>query len=174
MVDRAGKGGAGGGAGVSGKRLSRLASLPQGGSRQRGYTLVEVLVAFVILALALTLLLGTLSGAARQVKWSEEAGRAALHAQSLLAGVGVAEPLQPGRRSGTFEDGRYRWTLDIAPYEDPLLPPPDRSDPAAPRLVQLSLQVRWGEGEDPRRLLQLRSLRYERPNPLDPFAGGAP
>lgn len=180
MADRAGAGGAGGGAEVNRESLSRLASLPQvgllpqKGARQGGYTLVEVLVAFVILALALTLLLGTLSGAARQVKWSEEAGRAALHAQSLLAGVGVAQSLAPGRRSGTFEDGQYRWTLEIAPYEDPLLPPPELGDPAAPRLMQLSLQVRWGDGEDPRRLLQLRSLRYERPDPLDPFAGGAP
>src|SRR5690606_29116677 len=137
VADRAGAGGAGGGAEVNRESLSRLASLPQvgllpqKGARQRGYTLVEVLVAFVILALALTLLLGTLSGAARQVKWSEEAGRAALHAQSLLAGVGVAQSLAPGRRSGTFEDGHYRWTLEIAPYADPLLPPPELGDPAA-------------------------------------------
>lgn len=137
----------------------------------RGYTLIEVLVAFAILALALTLLLGTLSGAARQVKWADEAGRAALHAQSLLAGVGVAEALQPGRRTGTFEDGHYRWALDVAPYDDPLLPPPARDDPAAPRLLELSLRVRWGAQDDPARTLDLRSLRYVRPDPLDPFVG---
>lgn len=142
-------------------------------ARQRGYTLVEVLVAFAILALALTLLLGTLSGAARQVKWADEAGRAALHAQSLLAGVGVAESLHPEHREGTFEDGHYRWSLDIADYEDPLLPPPDRDDPAAPRLLQVSLQVQWGD-PDPTRTLELRSLRFVRPNPLDPFAGASP
>ncbi|MBW8810817.1 MAG: prepilin-type N-terminal cleavage/methylation domain-containing protein, partial [Lysobacter sp.] len=34
--------------------------------RQRGYTLLEVIVAFALLAMALTLLLGTLSGAAKQ------------------------------------------------------------------------------------------------------------
>ena len=78
-----------------------------------------MIVAFAILALALTLLLGTLSGAARQVRWADEAGRASLHAQSLLDTVGVGEALQPGHRDGRFEDGRYRWTLDVAPYRDP-------------------------------------------------------
>lgn len=151
------------------RSMSRLARLPRGESAQRGYTLVEVLVAFAILALALTLLLGTLSGAARQVKWADQAGRAALHAQSLLATVGVAGALGPGHRAGTFEQGRYRWSLDIAPYEDPLLPPPDFDDPGAPRLLRLSLRVQWGEGDDPVRTLELHSLRYERPDPLDPF-----
>lgn len=139
---------------------------------ERGYTLVEVLVAFAILALALTLLLGTLSGAARQVKWSGQAGSAALHAQSMLDGIGVAEALRPGHRDGTFERGRYRWSLDIDHYQDPLLPPPDRDDPGAPRLLQLSLRVQWGGDGDPARTLELHSLRYERPDPLDPSGTG--
>lgn len=155
------------------RSVSRLASLPHGQAAQRGYTLVEVLVAFAILALALTLLLGTLSGAARQVKWADQAGRAALHAQSLLATVGVAEALRAVHREGTFEAGRYRWSLDVARYEDPLLPPPDFDDPGAPRLLQLSLRVQWGEGNDPARTLELHSLRYERPDPLDPFDAAA-
>lgn len=129
----------------------------------RGYTLIEVIVAFAILALALTLLLGTLSGAARQVRWADEAGRAALHAQSLLDQVGVGEALQPGHSDGDFEDGRYRWTLDVAPYQDPLLPPTIARDLSAPKLLQLSLAVQWGDGDDPRRRLQLQSLRLVTP-----------
>ena len=58
-------------------------------SGQRGFTLIEVIIAFALLALALTLLLGSLSGAARQVRNANDAGRAALHAQSLLAQGGV-------------------------------------------------------------------------------------
>src|SRR5690554_4154919 len=71
--------------------------------RRRGYTLIEVLVAFSVLALALTLLLGTLSGATRQVRWSADAGRAAVHAQSLLAQAGVGEALVPGSRHGELD-----------------------------------------------------------------------
>ena len=124
---------------------------------QRGYTLIEVIVAFALLALALTLLLGTLSGATRQVRWSNDAGRAALHAHSLLDTVGVSEPLQPGQRDGSFEDGRYRWSLSIAPWQDPAvadLP----SSPGTPQLFELALAVQWGDG-GPGRQLQIRSLR---------------
>ena len=143
-------------------RASRLPPLLQ--SAQGGYTLIEVLVAFAILALALTLLLGTLSGASRQVRWADEAGRAALHAQSLLDDAGVGTVLAPGRRDGVFEQGKFRWSLGVEPYVDPLLPPDGFVDPAAPRLLQLSLDVRWGDGDDPRKRLQLESLRLVRPD----------
>ncbi|QCU72724.1 general secretion pathway protein GspI [Luteimonas yindakuii] len=126
--------------------------------RVSGYTLLEVLVAFAVLALALTLLLGTLSGGARQVRWSADAGRAALHAQSLLADVGVGAPLQPGRREGVFEDGRYRWSLEVAPWVEADRPLPVVVDPYAPQLLSLQLTVLWGEG-GPRERLQLHSLR---------------
>ena len=136
-------------------------------SSMRGYTLIEVIVAFAILALGLTLLLGTLSGAARQVRWADEAGRASLHAQSLLDTVGVGEALRPGHRDGRFEDGRYRWSLDVVPYRDPLLPPPAATDLGAPRLLQVSLLVEWGKADDPRQRLLLQSLRLVTPNPAD-------
>src|SRR5690606_18779110 len=84
--------------------------------RQRGYTLIEVIVAFAVLGTALMLLLGTLSNGTRQVRWAADSGRAALHAQSLLDGLGIDRPVVPGRSSGAFEDGRYHWALEIAPY----------------------------------------------------------
>jgi hypothetical protein len=61
--------------------------------------------------LALTFLLGSLSGAARQIRIASDTSRATLHAQSLLAQVGVGETLEPGRRQGNFDAGRYRETL---------------------------------------------------------------
>jgi len=133
-------------------------------ARQRGYTLIEVVVAFAVLALALTLLLGTLSGAARQVRVSADAGRAALYARSLLDQTGIGEPLETGRRNGEFENGRYRWTLEVAPYADPSKPPDGMFQPGMPRLLRLALTVEWGDA-GPRQRLQLQSLRLSAPDP---------
>lgn len=132
------------------------------GGRQRGYTLLEVVVAFSILAVALTVLLGALSGGTRQVRWSADAGRAALLAQSLLDQTGVGEVLQPGRSAGDFEDGRYRWSLEVEPYVDRSRPPSPVVDASGPRLLRMQLTVTWGEG-GPRERLQLSTLRLVQP-----------
>ncbi len=87
--------------------------------RARGFTLLEVIIAFALLGLALTLLLGSLSGGARQVREAELRTRAILHAQSLLAETGVATPLQVGSQQGDWEQGRYHWELQVQPWVEP-------------------------------------------------------
>ena len=137
--------------------------------QHHGFTLIEIMVAFAVLALGLTLLLGTLSGASRQLRQAGDAGLAALHAQSLLVEHSDAL-LRPGRLAGTFEDGRYRWQLEVAPWRDPqprATQAPE--DPFAARLLHVRLDVAWGEGTSQQRL-QLTSLRLVRPLP----AGGTP
>lgn len=131
---------------------------------EAGFTLIEIIVAFTILALGLTLLLGTLSGASRQLHDAGDAGRAALVAQSLLdeqAGL----PRQPGRWAGEAEGGRYRWQLRISPWQPPGPPPAvPREDPAAARLLHLQLDLQWGAG-GPRQQLHVSSLRLVLPPP---------
>ena len=136
--------------------------------RPHGYTLIEVIVAFAILAMGLTILLGILSGATQQVRWADDAGRAALHAESLLAQAGIGEPLQRGHTEGDFENGRYRWTLDVEPWRDPTEVDTGQQplDPGAPRMYALDLQVQWGDGR-PRDRLHLQSLRLVTPNPAE-------
>ncbi|UNK48924.1 prepilin-type N-terminal cleavage/methylation domain-containing protein [Lysobacter sp. S4-A87] len=127
--------------------------------RQRGYTLLEVIVAFALLALALTLLLGVLSGAAWQVRGSSDAARAALYAQSLLAQVGTGEAIVAGQRDGEFEQGRYRWQMRIAPWRDRTIATARQQvDPNAAGLFEITLAVQWGDA-GPAQRLQLRSLR---------------
>lgn len=122
-----------------------------------GYTLIEVIVAFAVLALALTLLLGTLTNASRQVHWSSEAGRAALLAQGLLDGFDTGGALHEGDRDGVLEDGRYRWTLHVRRFDDPIRVG-QPVDPNLPVPMALDLVLEWGDG-GPRQRLELHSLR---------------
>lgn len=137
--------------------------------RQLGFSLIEVIVAFVLLAAAMGILLAILGGGLAQVRQSGQASEASLHAQSLLADVGVFEPIRPGVSSGEFDGGRYRWTLDIREVPDPVPPAPTPEGlepvesvglqrPGEPVLYLLQLDVDWGDGEASRRL-SLSTLR---------------
>jgi general secretion pathway protein I len=123
--------------------------------RQHGYTLIEVVVAFGLLALALTLLLGTLTNSTRQVRWSADAGHAAMLSQSMLDRIEMDGPLQEGDRDGELEDGRYHWALSVRRFDAGAGKP---VDPNAPVLLALDLTMRWGDA-GPRETLVLHSLR---------------
>ena len=83
--------------------------------RNRGYTLVEVLVAFLILALALTVLLRIFSGGLRSVSVSSDYAEAVMIAETRLAMAGLNERLIAGETSG-MESGRFQWTRQVAEY----------------------------------------------------------
>lgn len=89
--------------------------------RARGFTLLEVLVAFALLATAVGLLLAIVSGGVRQVRQAAQASEVAALAQSLIAPLGVEVPLEPGELTGESEDGRWHWRLRV---EEVIEPPP--------------------------------------------------
>jgi general secretion pathway protein I len=134
----------------------------------RGYTLIEVIVAFALLALALTLLLGSLSNAARQVHWADGAGRATLHAQSLLDQVGVGEALQAGTRHGSFDNERYHWTLAIKPFVDPVTGKPAATADGA-QLFQVDLAMEWGASAAQH--MDVHTLRLSRSDTVQSIPG---
>ena len=151
-------------------------------SGQRGYTLIEVIVAFALLAFGLGLLLAILSGGVRQVAWAGQATRAALYADTLMSTLGADARLQAGQRKGQFEHGNYRWTMDIVRESQPV-PPPDATNAAsqnrstaptalpdigdvsyrANELYRIALELRWGEAPDQH--LHIDSLRAYTPGP---------
>jgi len=87
--------------------------------RNSGYTLIEVLVAFVILALALTVLLRIFSGGVRNVSVSSDYARAVLIAESRLASAGIEGVLSLGETSG-IENERFEWTQTVQEYSPSL------------------------------------------------------
>jgi general secretion pathway protein I len=80
---------------------------------EAGFTLLEVLVAFVIAALAsIVLYQAGFSGASESVA-AARYQEAVVRAQSRLATLGVQTPLQPERLSGD-DGGGFHWQIAIA------------------------------------------------------------
>ena len=95
---------------------------------QRGFTLLEVIVAVIIAALCLAALSQVFATGVRAAGVSSDYMRAMTLAQSLLAGVGIEKTVSDGSESGTAMDGRLNWTLTISAEptddaENPLRPP---------------------------------------------------
>lgn len=84
-----------------------------------GFSLLEVLVAFVILAIVGTMLSGLYSGSLRNASAAEDWSRATLVAEGALAATAAAVPLKEGSSSGNEEDGRYAWTATVTAYNPP-------------------------------------------------------
>lgn len=132
----------------------------------RGYTLIEVVAAFALLAMGLGLLLGILGGGVGQARWSAGASEAAQHAQSLIDTLGVGVPIEPGSEEGRSDDGRFRWTLTIEEYEHLY---GDEEEGVAPTATpargaqvltfyRVEVAMRWGE-ESPRERAVFRTLK---------------
>jgi len=107
-----------------------------------GFSLLEVLVAFAILALALGVLFQIFALGMRNTVLAEEYSRATLLAESKLATVGVEAPLEQGVTAGAIDD-TYSWRATVQPHvvdegEDPALP--QRFEP-----VDVTVAVLWGE-----------------------------
>ena len=82
--------------------------------RDRGFTLIEVLVAFAILAISLTVLTRTFSTGLDAVETSERYTTATLLARSTLEQVGIAIPVATGEIARDAGNG-FRVILRIAP-----------------------------------------------------------
>lgn len=91
--------------------------MTKGRLRQQGFSLLEVLVAFVILSLTLGVLYQVFATGLRNSALSEEYTHAALHAESVLAGLGIETPLEEGEQQGEIDE-RYHWRVTISLYQD--------------------------------------------------------
>lgn len=128
---------------------------------QRGFTLLEVLMAVGLLAVTSALVISTMSGGLRQVRWSGLASEASLHAQSLLDTIGTMEFIEPESKKGEWQDGKYRYQLEIKEVTDPSIgaeAPVSAIESLNPSvLYQVNLVVSWGDKSQE----QLRFVSYK-------------
>lgn len=96
---------------------------------QSGFTLIEVVAAFVVFALLFTSILQIMQQSLRGAQRTVDYTQMTLWAQSKLDSVGLEEPLTSGVYTGIFrhpghgqhnrQGGRqqeYRWELTVSPF----------------------------------------------------------
>ena len=122
-------------------------------SRQHGFSLLEVIAAIAILAIAFAALMQVAGSSMSLAANAAERTEAALRARSLLDGAFAIEPPKAGDTSGNFDD-RYAWHLVVSPWQPADQPAADHG----PRLFRLDLTVSWGS-----RSAQFSTLRIAPP-----------
>ena len=86
---------------------------PPAFNKSGGFTLIELVAAFVIFALGFGVLLQILGGALHTTAQSVDYSKAAMWAQTVLDTQGIGEPLQEGVSSGRFDE-QFGWELRVA------------------------------------------------------------
>jgi len=116
-----------------------------------GFTLVEVLVALAILAIAFGFAFRALSGGFDRLDRDQKNADALLLAQATLARVGHDIALADGAVDGRTKDG-FSWRIETAPYGDTQDLPPGR-------LIghRVEVTIAWSERHQ-RREVRLTSL----------------
>ncbi len=101
-----------------------IAAAPRSGAVRRvpqhaGFSLLEVLVAFVIVALVVTALFRLYGGAMANASAADDWTKALLVAQSRLTLAAAAQPLREASDAGAEDGGRIQWRTSVAAYVPP-------------------------------------------------------
>lgn len=127
----------------------------------QGFSLLEILVAFMLLAMAMGVLMQIFSRGVTGATLADRYARATMYAESKLAGIGIEEELKESALAGKFDDD-FSWTLVVRPYQDPV--PKDQSvvdfEKLMPtQLYEIDLKVSFTADDQRERLVNLSTLR---------------
>ena len=131
-------------------------ALPPMRDRQRGFSLLELLVAFAIMAMSLGLLYRVAGGSARHVTDATQHQQATWLAESLMASHSsvLAEGWnQEGETAG------FKWQVRSSPYKSSI------NTPQTVPLHEIRLAILWTAGSRPGQLDLVTLLPERKPPP---------
>lgn len=124
-----------------------------------GFTLLEVMLAFVIFALSFATVLEIMAASMRSVRRASDDTEVALFSQSIIDLVGTEIPIEEGEFSGTGL-GRYQWRLGIYLYaaSDEDIHSLELAEMSGIELYKIDLDINWMAGRR-QRDLHLSTIR---------------
>ena len=134
--------------------------------RNAGFSLIEVLAAFVILALVATALFRLFSGSLSNASAAEEWSRALLIAESQLDAAASAQPLKETTDRGSDSTGVIQWETRVEPYVPPD-PNPDlerQAEMLGTRLFRVTTNVTFPAAIKGERTLSLSTVKLAQRN----------
>ena len=123
-----------------------------GVSTQKGFTLLEILLAISILGVAMTAIMQQFSAGMRIARTSQTYTTATIYAKHKLEELQVEEEIREMDDRGSFDDG-YSWSVSIELYEDYLEEEEEDEDTFEHlplEMYRLESVVSWNEGEKER------------------------
>jgi general secretion pathway protein I len=134
----------------------------------RGFSLIEVLAAFVILALVATALFRLFGDSLRNASVAEDWSRALLVAESRLEEAAAVQPLREGSERGADATGLVQWESRVTPYDAPDVDPDleRASEALATRMYRVTVDVRFTGANGRERTFSLATVRVGPRNPV--------
>ena len=122
-----------------------------------GFTLIEVVVAFLLLSVVLVTVFEIFSRGLSRAGELDDYAQALVIAQGRLASVGVEAPIAEGATAGDSEEGRYRWSVSVARSAEG--GDPNRPTQSGYQLFQVESRVTWQAASGAERAIALSTLQ---------------
>jgi general secretion pathway protein I len=115
----------------------------------KGFTLMEIMVAFAILGIALTLIMELFAGGLRLGRKSQEYSRAVFYGRQLLEELCLKKEFSGPVEEGVFEGSDYRWRYEIEPV---FLVDVDKEKKFPLNIFKIKVFVFWPNGDKEKNL----------------------
>jgi len=125
---------------------------------QNGFTLIEVMVSMMVMAITLTVIMSLFSGGLQSKKRAEDYIKAVDLADSKIQEVLLERAIETGVQEGRFDNG-YFWRVEII-SEAPEVPDDTIIIRENQKIFTINVDIKWKQG-DVEKVYTIRTLKME-------------